>query len=202
MKNQSNKRADTLIALTVLLAALILSACGSGDSSGVDPGNAADAPDFTAAIAEAPAPLDSLYADAGRILDGGGAAFEAKLASVRGYGAVVNVWASWCGPCHAELPHLQNAAAKYLDEVAFIGIDVDDTDAAAKTFLRDHPQPYPSFSDPDHSLADSIDTSIVGQPHTVFYDSNGQITHIKYGPYTTDADLESDIEKYALGSVS
>lgn len=202
MKNQSSKRGRTLFALTVLFAAVVLSACGSGDSSGVDPGNAADAPDFTKPIADAPAPLDSLYADAGQIIGGGDAAFKAKLASVKGYGAVVNVWASWCGPCHAELPHLQNAAAKYLDKVAFIGIDVDDTNDAAATFLRDHPQPYPSFSDPSHSLADSIDPSIVGQPHTVFYDSNGRMTHIKYGPYTTDGELESDIEQYALGSSS
>ena len=202
MKNQSNKRAKTLMALTALLAVLILSACGSGDSSGVDPGNAADAPDFTKVTSEAPPPLASLYADAGQVLGGGSDAYKSALASVKGYGAVVNVWASWCGPCHSELPHLQDAAAKYLNKVAFIGIDTDDTDAAAETFLKDHPQPYPSFSDPNHDLADSIDSSLVGQPHTVFYDADGQITHIKYGPYVSDGDLEADIEQYALGSSS
>lgn len=200
MKTQSMNRGRSLIALVLLVAALVLAACGSGGSSGVDPGNAADAPDFTKVTSEAPPPLASLYADAGQVLSGGSDAYQSALASAKGYGAVVNVWASWCGPCHSELPHLQAAAAKYLDQVAFIGIDTDDTDAAAKTFLSDHPQPYPSFSDPDHSLADSIDPSLVGQPHTVFYDSDGQISHIKYGPYSSDADLESDIEKYALSS--
>lgn len=202
MKNQSRKRAGALLTMTALLASLALAACGSSGSADVDPGNAADAPDFTKAIADAPAPLDSLYADAGKILGGGADAFQAELASVKGHGAVVNVWASWCGPCHSELPHLQDAAAKYLDQVAFIGIDTDDTDDAATTFLRDHPQPYPSFSDPDHSLADSIDPSLVGQPHTVFYGVDGQIEHIKYGPYVSDDELEADIERYALGSSS
>jgi thiol-disulfide isomerase/thioredoxin len=202
MKTQRKNRGRSLIALAALLATLVLAACGSGGSSGVDPGNAADAPDFTKVTKDAPPPLASLYADAGQVLSGGSDAYQSALASVKGYGAVVNVWASWCGPCHSELPHLQDAAAKYLDQVAFIGIDSDDDDASATTFLKDHPQPYPSFSDPHHDLADSIDPSLVGQPHTVFYDSAGQITHINYGPYTSDADLEADIEQYALGTSS
>ena len=52
-------------------------------------------------------------------------------------------------PCRAEFPHFQEAAAEHLDEVAFIGIDTDDTDDAAETFLDEHPMPYPSFADPE-----------------------------------------------------
>lgn len=200
MKHESRKRAGSLAAAAVLLAALVLGGCGSGDSSGDDPGSASDAPDFTKVLDKAPARLDALYANAGQVLSGGSDAFEAELAAVRGYPAVVNVWASWCMPCRAELPHLQDAAAKYLDQVAFIGVDSADTDPAAKTFLRDHPMPYPSFSDPDYDLARSIDSSLTGQPNTVFFDRDGQITHIKYGPYTSDDELEADIDKYALSS--
>ena len=74
--------------------------------------------------------------------------------SLRGYPVVVNVWASWCGPCRFEFPHFQRAAAAYGKRVAFLGIDSQDSDDAAATFLREEPVPYPSYTDPDEEIAD------------------------------------------------
>lgn len=202
MSNKPNIRMVTAATLVALLLVVALSACGSeassGATSGDDPGNAEDAPDFTAVLDRAPPELATLYENAGKVLPAGD--YEEKLTGVEGYPAVVNIWASWCGPCRTELPHLQDAAAKYLDQVAFMGVDVSDTDSAAETFLSDHPMPYPSFADPGYDLAIDIEPSLIGQPHTVFLDGDGEVVHVKYGPYVSADELDADIEKYSLSS--
>ena len=75
---------------------------------------------------------------------------------MKGYPVVVNQWASWCGPCRAEFPWFQNASAKYGKKVAFLGVDSQDSDDAAKTFLGEYPVPYPSYTDPDKEIAEGF----------------------------------------------
>jgi cytochrome c biogenesis protein CcmG, thiol:disulfide interchange protein DsbE len=199
MTESTPKRIPRFVA-TALAAALIaaLVACGDGSSSEVDPGNAAAAPDYGPALARAPAELADLYEPGGVVLEEGADAFEAQLERLRGYPVVVNKWASWCGPCREEFPHLQQQAAELLDEVAFVGLDSEDSTAAAETFLRDHPIPYPSYSDPKGEIARQIGADF-GFPETVFYDADGTVTHVQRGPYTSEDDLADDIRRYALG---
>jgi thiol-disulfide isomerase/thioredoxin len=177
--------------LLVLLAALALGACGSAD-------NSADAPDYGAALKDAPPKLAKLYANGDELIKGGQDAYESTLASVRGYPVVVNNWASWCGPCRQEFPHFQQAAAAHLDQVAFLGVDTQDSEAAYDTFVRDNPIPYPSVEDPDKQLPDWTGTTLVGYPNTLFYDRDGNLVFAHQGPYSSEDDLNADIEKYAL----
>jgi cytochrome c biogenesis protein CcmG, thiol:disulfide interchange protein DsbE len=182
-------------ALAVLTAAaLALSACGSaGDDRG-------GPPDYEKALAAAPAPLAALYEQASELLPGGVAAYEKRIAALRGYPVVANLWASWCGPCRFEFPHFQQTAARYGERVAFLGIDKQDSDDAAETFLREEPVPYPSYTDPDEEIAESIDEDATrGLPATAFYDRSGELTYLKLGPYDEEAELRADIERYALG---
>ncbi len=149
-----SRRGPAAALFAVLLALLVIAGCGgSGGGGGIDPGNAQDAPDFTKVTNDAPKQIAPLYQQAGQLLGGGADAYNAQLAELKGYPVVVNKWASWCGPCRQELPHLQDAVAKRGDQVAFMGIDAKDSDAAAKTFIRDHPVPYLSFTDPDEELS-------------------------------------------------
>lgn len=197
---RDHKRAGKLaVAVLVLMLALVLGACGS-DDSGTDPGGTADAPDYKPALAKAPAELKALYSDGGdTIAPGGLDGFQTQLDKVKGYPVVVNNWASWCGPCRTEWPWLQDAAAQHLDEVAFMGVDGDDTDDAANTFLSTHPIPYPSFADPDKALANAVGTTFVGGfPNTLFFDADGRLVFAHQGVYPDQAALEADIEKYAL----
>jgi cytochrome c biogenesis protein CcmG/thiol:disulfide interchange protein DsbE len=180
-------------ALFALLIALILAGCGA--SSG---GDAGGHPDYEKALAGAPAPLAALYDQANRLLPGGRDAYEQRLAALQGYPAVVNVWASWCGPCRFEFPHFQRAAATYGKRVAFLGIDTQDSDDAAATFLREEPVPYPSYTDPDEEIVESIGATL-GLPDTAFYDRAGKLVYLKQGPYDDAAELRADIERYALG---
>jgi len=197
MKTENRKRAiTTAAALLVAALALALSACGSGSSA--DPG--ADAPDYSAAIAKAPPKLKALYSQGGRLAPGGLDAFAEQLAELKGYPVVVNNWASWCGPCRTEWPWLQQAAADNLDRVAFMGVDGDDEDAAAKTFLDDHPVPYPSYTDPGKEVGPKIGATLVGGfPNTLFFDRGGELVYTHQGVYPDQATLDADIRKYALG---
>jgi thiol-disulfide isomerase/thioredoxin len=188
------------VALSSLLLALALAACGSGDSGG-DPGSAENPPDFAPAIAKAPPQLQRLYDKGGVVAPGGLDGFEAQLAEVEGYPVVVNNWASWCGPCRTEWPWFQAAAAEHLDEVAFMGVNTDDTDDAAATFLSNYPVPYPSFADPDKELANAVGTTFVGGlPNTLFFDAAGELAYAHQGVYADQAALDADIAKYALSS--
>ncbi len=198
MNTDNRKRAViTALALPLLLLSLALSACGSGDSGG-DPG--ADAPDYGPAVAKAPPKLKSLYQQGGGLVSGGLDAFSEQLAAVEGYPAVVNNWASWCGPCRTEWPWFQQAAADHLDRVAFIGVDGADEDAAATTFLDGHPIPYPSFADPGKDLANETGATLIGAfPNTLYFDSSGKLVYAHQGVYSDQAALEADIRKYALG---
>ncbi len=178
---------------TLVLAALLGSGCGGSaeDSSGSHP-------DYAKALAGSPPALAALHKQANDLLPGGAEAYEKRIAELRGYPVVVNVWASWCGPCRFEFPVLQKLSAKYGKRVAFLGVNTEDSDAAATTFLREEPVPYPSYTDPDKEIFDSLDA--VGLPDTAFYDKSGELVYLKQGPYAEDAELEEDVRRYALKS--
>ena len=180
--------------MATLLASLAIVACGSEESS------TSAAPDYEAAIAQAPPELAALYANGDELIEGGEEAYDSTLAAVEGYPAVVNNWASWCGPCREEFPHFQSQAAEHLDEVAFLGVDSEDSPEAYETFLRDSPIPYPSVADDDGKLPNWVSLSLVGIPNTLFYDSSGELVYTHQGPYEDEASLAADIEKYALSS--
>ena len=78
--------------------------------------------DYKQALAGAPPALAKLYANGDEIIDGGVDELHRKLESVHGHPAVVNAWASWCGPCRFELPHFQEAAAQMGKRVALLGV--------------------------------------------------------------------------------
>jgi cytochrome c biogenesis protein CcmG/thiol:disulfide interchange protein DsbE len=176
--------ASIATAVTVLLPA-----CGSGGSEG-------KAPDYERALAGAPKPLAALYDQANQLLPGGAEAFERRLAELRGYPVVVNKWASWCGPCREELPWFQALSAKLGKRIAFVGVDSDDSAAAAKTFLRELPLPYPSYADPDEEIAETLKAT-VGFPATAFYDSQGKLSYVRQGQYASESELAADIRRYS-----
>jgi cytochrome c biogenesis protein CcmG/thiol:disulfide interchange protein DsbE len=191
------KKGRTLSAtlLALLLVALVASGCGSSGSGG----SGGKHPDYGRALAGSAPPLAALHAQANQLLPGGTGAYEKRIASLKGYPIVANVWASWCGPCRFEFPVLQKLSARYGKRVAFLGIDSQDSDDAARTFLAEAPVPYPSYTDPDEKIADSLGASL-GLPDTAFYDRAGQLVYLKQGPYADDSELEADVRRYALKS--
>jgi cytochrome c biogenesis protein CcmG/thiol:disulfide interchange protein DsbE len=169
-----------------------LAACGKGGSDyGSKP------PDYKAALAGAPKPLAGLYAQPNELLHGGTDTFQSRLAALRGYPVVVNKWASWCGPCRAEFPFFQRLSAKLGKRVAFLGVDANDSDDAAKTFLGEFPVPYPSYTDPEQKIAELLKATL-GFPSTAFYDSQGKLVYTRQGGYAKQRDLLADNQRYGL----
>lgn len=198
MLRSSHTRIRKYLALGLLLPAAFAGvACGDGneDGSGSPP------PDYAQALEGSPASLANLHRQSNQLLGGGKPAFEERLAKLNGFPSVVNVWASWCGPCRAEFPHFQQAGADLGRKVAFIGVDSDDDADAAATFLDSNPVPYPSYSDPDKEIAAALGATL-GFPATAFFDSEGNQTHIRHGPYATEAELKADIRRFAIDGES
>jgi len=185
--------------LTVLAALALLGSLtsGCGNSGGGDYGG--QHPDYASALAGSPPALAALHKQADELLPGGTDAFQKRIAALEGYPIVANLWASWCDPCRREFPTLQKLSARYGKEVAFLGVNSQDSDAAAATFLEEAPLSYPSYTDPDNKIGASIGTS-GGLPDTAFYGRGGELCYLKIGEYSALAELEADVRRYALGN--
>ena len=107
------------------------------------------------------------------------------------------MWASWCEPCQSEFPTYQRASVAYGRQVAFLGIDAKDQNAAATGFLHKFPVTYPSYTDPNGSIASAIN-AYQAYPQTFFFNSQGKKVFDKAGPYLSVAELERDIRHYVL----
>jgi cytochrome c biogenesis protein CcmG, thiol:disulfide interchange protein DsbE len=189
-----SRRLPPLLTLSALLiVALAVAGCGSSGGSG----SGGTHPDYAKALKGAPAPLAALYEEGNEVLPGGTEAFEKQLAALHGYPVVANVWASWCGPCQFEFPTLQKLSARYGKQVAFVGVNSEDSEAAAKTFLREEPVPYPSYSDPHREIARSFGP-ITGLPDTAFFDRQGKLVFLKQGPFAHESELEEAVRHYSL----
>jgi thiol-disulfide isomerase/thioredoxin len=87
---------------------------------------------------------------------------------------VVNVWASWCAPCRAEIPTLIALSKKY-SEVTFIGILTRDNPPTAEAFQRRFAIPYPTLIDDSILLGFKGSLAANAIPSTVVIDRNGKV---------------------------
>jgi cytochrome c biogenesis protein CcmG, thiol:disulfide interchange protein DsbE len=180
-----------------LCAAVVTVAVALSADCGGDP-VPAPAPQPPVDAAKLPPPLRALAREADRLLDGGSDAFEARLKRLRAYPVVVNQWASWCGPCRYEFPFFQRLAAKYQGRVAFLGVNSQDSRGDAEEFLREYRVPFPHYYDKNASVA-RVFRGGRAWPTTAFYDDRGELVQTHPGAYASEAKLDEDIRRYALG---
>lgn len=185
-------RAPLALIACCALAAALVTGCGSDQPAADTVPTPAQA---ARALAGAPAPLAALHAQANELLPGGPAAFDRRLAQLRGHPVVVNVWATWCAPCKREFPVFQRMAVRYGRSVGFLGVDTEDIADEARAWLRGRPVPYPSYVDEDGDVAHDVGVRI-GVPTTVFFDSDGEVAYVHQGEYREDDDLERDLQRY------
>lgn len=99
--------------------------------------------------------------------------FEGMLVGAKGRPVVVNVWASWCGPCRVEAPLLQRAASRYQGEVVFLGVDSRDDLKSAKAFIRRYRLTYPNVFDRAGDIRSGL--GLRGFPTTYIFDRRGRL---------------------------
>jgi cytochrome c biogenesis protein CcmG, thiol:disulfide interchange protein DsbE len=104
---------------------------------------------------------------------------------------LLNVWASWCGPCRAEHPQWLRLA-KRQPAIALIGLNYKDEPDAAKAWLQDQGNPYTeSLFDPQGQLG--LDFGVYGVPETFVIDGDGIVRYKHVGPLTPSV-LREQIE--------
>lgn len=136
--------------------------------------------------------LQTMPAYAAKNLDGS----DFKLESHRDKVVLLNVWATWCGPCRFEIPELQGLHDKYAARgFEVLGSSVDEGDPqVVRDFAVEHKMTYPLVHDPEGKIAGLLDASVL--PTTVLIDKQGRIVWKKIGAIMpNDAELVKAIEK-------
>ena len=108
-----------------------------------------------------------------------------KVADARGKVLVLNVWGQWCGPCVAEMPHLQQVwsqASAAGQPVQFMGINYRDGVETARAFLRANNITYPSLEDDGGRTLLALHGKANTTPTTLVLDRRGRIAARVSGP--------------------
>ena len=163
----SLRRPVLSVAATLVALALVLGACSSREPQSTKSDRL---PDLTLAALEAGDPV--------------------RLSTLRGP-LVINLWASWCGPCREELPRYAAFAKKYAGRVDVLGIDFQETrPAAAVKLAADTGVDYPLYADPDGKLR------AIGLPKILLVDKDGRIAFEKYVEITSVGQLEQMVRTH------
>ncbi len=116
-----------------------------------------------------------------------------SLAKLRGP-ALVNVWASWCGPCSEEMPHLVAVESQMRDQVRFVGLNLSDDPADARTWNKFHDVTWPSLRDESGKIRGPL--RFPGPPVTFFVRSDGGIAGVHYGAFTSSEQVREALSEY------
>jgi cytochrome c biogenesis protein CcmG/thiol:disulfide interchange protein DsbE len=183
----ARRRAMLLVPLVVFLAlaALFFYRLGTGDPSRVP-----------SALIGHPVPATNLPPIEGLTRDGKPVPGLTN-AAFKGAVTVVNVWASWCVPCHDEVPFLAQLAKD--KRIQLVGINYKDAPDNARRFLNRYGNPF-AAAGADENGRTAIDWGVYGVPETFVVGRGGNIAYKLIGPI--DANnlakvLEPEIAKAA-----
>ena len=193
-------KAAVAIALAAVGVAglIVMLSPGAGPSSDTAPaatskltGSPNSAAEDAAADAKAAgkaAPLDFTLKDMNGV--------DVKLASFKGKPIVVNFWATWCGPCRAEIPSLVELQSKYNTagtEVVILGVSVDDPVEKLKPYASQMKMNYPVLVGNGRDDVQDAFGPLWGIPVTVFIGRDGKIAK-KHSGIASKEQFEQEIK--------
>ncbi|MFC9278663.1 TlpA family protein disulfide reductase [Streptomyces collinus] len=171
----STRSRAALLSAMAAVAALSLSACGNGGTSGG--GGNTNFVTGNNGIATAPRGERAAAPDlSGKTIDGR----TLDVADYKGKVVVLNVWGSWCGPCREEAQYFAKVSKAYEGKgVQFVGINTRDTSTTpAVAFEKEHGIGYPSLYDPTGKLMlrfrkGTLNPQLI--PSTLILDKDGKV---------------------------
>jgi peroxiredoxin len=111
-----------------------------------------------------------------RARDGG----QVTLAELEGQVVMLNFWATWCGPCRQEMPHLEALYKRYSDlGFTLLGVNVEEDSSGADKFLAETPVTFPILFDPKSEVSKMYE--VIAMPSTVLIDRTGNMRFIHHG---------------------
>ena len=114
-----------------------------------------------------------------------------KFSDFKGKPLIINVWASWCGPCRAEMGSLERLAQRYNGkEFNMIGISTDDYREAAAAFIKQSKISFDNFLDSELLLENMLGANTI--PLTVLVGADGVVLAKAYGAYEWDNSVTLD----------
>ncbi|MFC2052094.1 TlpA family protein disulfide reductase [Chloroflexota bacterium] len=164
-----------LLAL-VLTTALLITSCFSavapeGNAQSPDTGNLA--PDFQ---------LSNLEGQA------------ISLSDFRGRPVLINFWASWCGPCRAEMPYIQQIFEKWSDRgLVILAIDIGESRSTVEDFMQSYGLSFPALLDMNKTVSAEYNIRFI--PTTFLIDKDGIIKAVKIGAFSSVEEIESNLSK-------
>lgn len=163
-----------LLWVGLIVVALIVGGVGIGlDAAETDDSTSANSLE-PAPVAGHPAPDFTLKTPDGR---------KISLSDFKGQPVIINFWATWCGPCRVEMPHLQAAyEAHQADGLVVLGVNLTERDSPQHVpdFLAEFGLTFPVVLDEDGSVAETY--RVFGQPASIFVDKDGIIHQVFQGP--------------------
>ena len=109
---------------------------------------------------------------------------------------LLNIWATWCGPCQSEFPDLEKAYQQYKDKVAFIALSYDDGDTNEKiaAFKEEYNLTFPMGRDEGSALYNYV--AQYGVPTTVVIDRFGNTGFLRLGSFNTAEEVGNVLDRY------
>jgi thiol-disulfide isomerase/thioredoxin len=121
-----------------------------------------------------------------------------KLSDFRGRPVFLNFWATWCGPCKAELPAMETSLRNHeASGLAVVAMNNGEDFVPAERFLRDLEADLTAFGyDPESSVARRYE--LIGMPTSYFIDADGVITRVVAGALN-ERQMESAVQEVIQG---
>ena len=176
----SRKAAWLAMGAVTLALALIWLAPGIGHVDEGAPGEPEDA-----AAAGKPANLDFKLKDMHGV--------EVRLDSFKGKVILLNFWATWCGPCKAEIPSLVELQEKYADDLVVLGFSVDDPAEKMKPYAEEYKVNYPLLVGNGREDVQNAFGPLLGIPVSVIIGRDGIIA-LKHTGIATKEQFEREIQ--------
>jgi len=108
-----------------------------------------------------------------------------SLKDLRGKPVIVNFWASWCPPCRTEAPLLERTWRAYKNRgLIFLGINIQDREEDALSYIREFAITYPNGPDPTGEI--TINYGVSGLPVTFFISRKGEVVRRWVGALEAD----------------